>query len=456
MRFEKLNAFVFGLAIWIILAISALQLIGFNLDFYREQYLHRNTAEEIGVSFPDLMRVTEVLLDYTAGQRDDLNIVVEVNGSVQPFFNQREIDHMVDVRVLYRNALMIRDGLAMLLVSILLIARLLKRRFKAKSYGEGLLGVSMVLGVGLAAIGMYAIVDFDSFWTQFHHVFFTNDLWLLDPRTDNLINLVPTGFFIDLIVSIVTVFGVFLGGVFVVLKGIHDRGISHNTLKWIGVVTMTIDHIGYFLFPEIRLLRIIGRLAFPIFAYLFSQSFRYTENRNRLLGRLVLFAVIGQLLIITAEVTSFVNILFLFALAWVALLASDHGYWIIGLLVAIIAELAGVDYGAYGILTILIFDHFHGQRRAQLLGFAGLTALLVFSDLAALYGWNGFLLLWETGTRGIGIYMVQAYAVLAVIPLVFYFYKAPKNKNAWFSVANQYFFYIYYPVHFALLAWLAR
>ena len=456
MRFEKLNAVLLGIVVWVVLVISALQLIGFNLDFYREQYQHRNTAAEIGVSFNDLITVTDVLLDYTAGQRDNLDIVVEVNGTLQPFFNQREIDHMVDVRVLYRNVLLIRDGLGLFLIANLLIAGLTERRFNAKLYLDGLLGVSVVLGFGLSAIGLYAIVDFDSFWTQFHHVFFTNDLWLLDPRTDNLINLVPTGFFIDLIVSIVTTFGVLLGSVFVVLKGVNDRGVTHNALKWIGVLTMTIDHIGYFLFPEIRLLRLIGRLAFPIFAYLFVQSYRYTHNKNRLLGRLVLFAVLGQVLIITAGVTGFVNILFLFALGWIGLLASDHGYPIVGILVAIIAEIAGVDYGAYGIFTLLIFDHYHGQRLAQLAGFAALTLFFGFSNHVALYGWNGFALLWETGIRGIGIYVVQIAAIVAVIPLFFYTYKAPKDKHALLSVINQTFFYVYYPVHFAVLAWLAR
>ncbi len=456
MRFEKLNAVMIGAVIWIVLVITSLQVIGFHPDFYREQYLHRGTAEEIGVSFNDLMSVTEVLLDYTAGARDNLDITVEVNGALQPFFNQREIDHMVDVRVLYHNVLLIRDVLGLFLIINLITTFLLDKRLDAQRLLYGILGVTVVLGAILMAIGLYAILDFDAFWTQFHHVFFTNDLWLLDPRTDNLINLVPTGFFIDLIVTIVTVFIVALGSVVVLLKGLADKGISHNTLKWIGVVTMTIDHIGFFLFPEIRLLRIIGRLTFPIFAYLFTQSFRYTENRNKFLGRLLGFAVLGQVLIITAGVSGFVNVLFLFALGWIALMASDHGYPIVGFLVAIIAELAGVDYGAYGIFTILIFDHFHGQKLAQGLGFAALTVFYTLGNHFALYGGNGLNLLWTSGIQGLGIYVVQLYAVLAVIPLFFYLYKAPKDKQSILSQINQYFFYFYYPLHFALLAWLAR
>ena len=47
MRFEKLNAVMIGAVIWIVLVITSLQVIGFHPDFYREQYLHRGTAEEI-------------------------------------------------------------------------------------------------------------------------------------------------------------------------------------------------------------------------------------------------------------------------------------------------------------------------------------------------------------------------------------------------------------------------
>ena len=57
-------------------------------------------------------------------------------------------------------------------------------------------------------------------------------------------------------------------------------GLTGNQLKLIALVTMTIDHIGMQLFPRVRLLRIIGRLAFPIFAYMIAEGCRYTRNRR--------------------------------------------------------------------------------------------------------------------------------------------------------------------------------
>ena len=60
-------------------------------------------------------------------------------------------------------------------------------------------------------------------------------------------------------------------------------GISATALKIIGMIAMTIDHIGYFLFPQIEAFRIIGRIAYPIFAYMIAEGCRYTRNKVKYL-----------------------------------------------------------------------------------------------------------------------------------------------------------------------------
>ena len=57
-------------------------------------------------------------------------------------------------------------------------------------------------------------------------------------------------------------------------------GLSSNQLKIIAVITMTIDHIGLYLFPGNLVLRMIGRIAFPIFAFTFAEGCKYTKNRT--------------------------------------------------------------------------------------------------------------------------------------------------------------------------------
>lgn len=52
-------------------------------------------------------------------------------------------------------------------------------------------------------------------------------------------------------------------------------------LKLLAVVLMVIDHIGYFLMPSNLILRIIGRLSFPLFAFLIVKGYKYTSNSKR-------------------------------------------------------------------------------------------------------------------------------------------------------------------------------
>ncbi len=461
---ERINALALGVIIWIVLILSVLQFTAFNLDFYREQYNSRGTAESIGVSDSDLILVTEVLLDYTSGQREDLNVVVSVNGVMQNFYNQREVDHMIDVRVLYMAVLQIRDILLIFGFINLLSLVLMYKKKTIPLLQFGLTWVSVAFGTVLLVLGTFAILDFDTFWTAFHKVFFSNDLWLLDPYTDNLVNLVPERFFIDLIMMIFTHFSLALLTLFTLLQGLKDKGINQNMLKVIALVTMTIDHVGYFIFPEIRELRIIGRMAYPIFTYLFAISYRYTHNRNALLLRLTVFALVGHALIYLAGDTTFYNILFLFILGWGAYRIIDQDMGMITssiavLLLAWIAELIGIDYGAYGILTLVFFYIFHDSKTKQFLAFGLLTIAYSFQGLAfnlltqANYG-QYLPRIFGQGMYSLTQYFPQLFAILALIPLGLYVYKAPKNKTSIIYRTQLYFYYAYYPIHFAILAYL--
>ncbi len=173
----------------------------FQKSFYRQEYQKLDTAEQIGMSDADLQNATDALLDYLRGKRDDLRVQAVVRGQQREVFNQREILHMADVKTLYLWAMRIGNGLLILAVAFYLWAWLGKRDIKTILSGY-LQGNYVLLGL-IAALGIYAALDFNSFWTGFHKIFFTNDLWLLDPRTDILIQMVPEQFFFDLVMRIV-------------------------------------------------------------------------------------------------------------------------------------------------------------------------------------------------------------------------------------------------------------
>ncbi|MFA5869908.1 MAG: TraX family protein, partial [Candidatus Bathyarchaeia archaeon] len=73
----------------------------------------------------------------------------------------------------------------------------------------------------------------------------------------------------------------------------YDLG--RELLKWVAIVTMTADHVGVVLYPEVAAYRIVGRMAFPLFAYLLVLGMESTGNMRGYLTRLLLFAAVSQI-----------------------------------------------------------------------------------------------------------------------------------------------------------------
>ena len=69
-------------------------------------------------------------------------------------------------------------------------------------------------------------------------------------------------------------------------------GINRNVLKIIAAISMFIDHLGYEVYPDMEILRIIGRLAYPIFAYFIYEGCKYTRNRLRYFLQVFLLGMI--------------------------------------------------------------------------------------------------------------------------------------------------------------------
>lgn len=202
---------------WVISTISAAVLIvvilltvieqcAFDLDFFRSEYVKLNSSTVIGMSEQSLMQTTEDLLAYIKGDRADLDIHAVINGHERPVFNQREITHMADVQRLYAVSHMTRNAGLFLLLFLLMALRVLKgKRYYRFWAGGYLVGAVLFLSV-FGIIGVAVSRDFLTFWDQFHTLIFTNDLWLLDPATDVLIQMVPEQFFFDLVVRILVIF----------------------------------------------------------------------------------------------------------------------------------------------------------------------------------------------------------------------------------------------------------
>lgn len=206
MRKNKILFSISFFCLIISLLLTIIDINCFDESFYQKEYIKNNTTVETGMSEEDLWDTTEVLFDYLHDSRDDLNVQHEVNGTVREIFDSREKAHMVDVKNLYLNTIKVRNILAIVGIILFSIScSLSKKQYISNMYIGYKTSVALLFSI-IFAILIYAAIDFNSFWIQFHYLFFTNDLFFLDPNTEILINMVPEQFFFDLVMRIILMF----------------------------------------------------------------------------------------------------------------------------------------------------------------------------------------------------------------------------------------------------------
>lgn len=234
---------------------------------------------------------------------------------------------------------------------------------------------------------------------------------------------------------------------------LDKKGLTGSTLKWIAIIAMFIDHIGAFLigpyllehgiFPGLNfggaaglegshfyilfqinlILRLIGRLAFPIFAFLIVEGFFHTRNLKRYIIQMGIFALISEIpfdlagsgVILEA---SHQNIFFTLFTGLLSIAIFDRldgktkMKWLVPIIGMFLGNYFSFDYSAIGVLVIFVFYYFH-------------------NDFLSRNILNGFL------------FLQQLTAVFSLIPIQLYNGKRGKQ--------NKYFFYVFYPAHLILL-----
>lgn len=231
---------------------------------------------------------------------------------------------------------------------------------------------------------------------------------------------------------------------------------NRNVIKFIAAFTMTLDHIGVYFFAPTEtesfysldyiILRVIGRVAFILFAYMIAEGFIKTSNLKNYFLRLFVFAVGIEVFIIgySIVVKDYSNIMHInviwplvFGLGALSLLKSDK-IWIrlLSIPIVFLAEYINTPYGAYGVLIIMIFALYR-NKLTQFLFVVGINLLFIqwpIYDLSHLYGY----------ARYQDFMVIQWFSLLAFIFI--YFYNGKKGR-----LNTKWFFYIFYPMHLGLI-----
>ncbi len=175
----------------IFLLFSSLHIAINDLNFFEHKYEEYNVTEVTGISLQGLMEVTKELLDYLKGERDDILIYKEINGQTREVFREREVLHLKDVELLFEKSYLVRN----ISIILSLIAVIYLYLYDKKALYKGLIYSALISISGMILLAVIISTNFNTSFNIFHEILFTNDLWLLDPKTEVLIQMYPLNFF---------------------------------------------------------------------------------------------------------------------------------------------------------------------------------------------------------------------------------------------------------------------
>lgn len=231
-------------------------------------------------------------------------------------------------------------------------------------------------------------------------------------------------------------------------------GLSGTALKILACVCMLIDHVGAYLLPQYRILRVIGRLAFPIFAFCIAEGCRYTQNKLKHFFLIFGLGAVWEALLIwyyrewdgNILLTFSLSVLVVYAWQWAKRQCSTPPWWrgiaAIALFGAVVigiwmlTKAVHFEYGFFGIMlapAAALFDYDEGKAPVWMKRLDRLPVKLAVFMIALL------MLAWPTIGR-----TVQVYSLLSIVLLAFYNGKAGDRRL-------KYAFYVFYPLHLIVI-----
>ena len=218
-------------------------------------------------------------------------------------------------------------------------------------------------------------------------------------------------------------------------------------LRLLALGLMLLDHLWATVIPGNNWMTVLGRLAFPVFAFQIAEGYRHTSDFRRYALRLLLFALVSEIPFNYLTMSSWFypfhqNVMFTLLLGLLGIRAVDRArqgssWWkalAAVLAVTAVGWITFVDYGALGVLTVIAFGvlrNIPGEKAAQLLAMVLLHGVLA----------EGQMLL--VGSAEIPL---QAFAVLALIPI--WLYNGEKGRGGKLLQMGS---YVFYPAHMLLL-----
>ena len=214
---------------------------------------------------------------------------------------------------------------------------------------------------------------------------------------------------------------------------------SSFTLKIIAIIFMLCDHFGDAILKPFSFFNVLGRIAFPIFAFQLTEGYIHTKNLKKYFKRLIIFAIISQIpfMLFSSTFTSrfSLNIFFTLFIGLFAIYIYDKSHnKFLGILVTIflcaLAQLIKTDYGAWGVCIIMIFYIFKDKKIWMCL-LDLLSCLLKYLPYLLAYNFHYIYMLLLLGTASSIFFIIL--------------YNGKQGKKV------KYLLYAFYPLHMLAL-----
>jgi hypothetical protein len=224
------------------------------------------------------------------------------------------------------------------------------------------------------------------------------------------------------------------------LKKAYNKYTAMNafSIKLFAIILMVIDHIGLFFFPQYFVFRVVGRLSFPLFAWLIANGAYHTHNIKAYIIRIVVFALVAQIPFLMANrlidpTFTMLNVLFTLGLGLGAIFVikktKNKLMWVLATAaMAGLAHYCNTDYGFFGVLSVAAFY----------LTFKSFP--LTFLTQSCIYLFPFFFL------TGYKTHFIEPFALFS-LSFIFWYNKqeGPKAK---------YLFYVFYPLQYVVFYFL--
>lgn len=164
---------------------------------YHGGFERYNVSRVTGINDADLRQVAADIRGYFTSSQEPLEVRARVFGVERALFKPKEVVHMRDVKRLVQGVYVAAAVTALYLLAYAGLGFARRRQRFTEDLARLLLWGGSLTAALILAVGLFALLGFDTLFTKFHEVSFTNDFWQLDSRTDFLVMLFPEEFWFD-------------------------------------------------------------------------------------------------------------------------------------------------------------------------------------------------------------------------------------------------------------------